>query len=268
MQTHEFDAAVVGAVFRQAGLVGWRDTNLVEAARDAGLDLVRLRIRFPGKTAVLMRFGTMADQAALQAGAAAVGTARERLFDVVMARFDALQQHRDGVLSLMEGLRTDPGLTLLLYGATVRSMRWMLDAAGIPTGGVVGALRVQGMVAAWAYALRSWERDEGSDLPATMAALERALDRAMQAEGMLPGRGPAPMDDEEPEFAAAAPVMPVPVGPVPVAPVPVVPVPVSVVPVAVPGTVPVAVPEAGPGPVVPSAGGPVIPGSTDGPAVI
>ena len=196
MDTNAFDKAVITAVFDQAGLVGWPEASLVGAAREAGLDLARLRIRFPGKSAVLMRFGVVADQAVL-AGAPTVGTPRERLFDVVMARFDQLQQHRAGVLALLAALRTDPATGLLLYGATLRSMRWMLDAAGIPTAGLTGQLRVHGLLAVWAYALRAWERDEGADLPATMAALDRALDRAVQAEGMLPGHA-APMDPAEP----------------------------------------------------------------------
>lgn len=218
MNTNEFDAAVVAAVFTQAGLLGWRDTSLVEAARDAGLDLARVRIRFPGKNAVLLRFGVMADQAAL-AATPTTGTHRERLFDAIMARFDQLQAHRDGVLALAEALRFDPGTGLLLYGATLRSMRWLLDAAGIPSGGVVGTLRVHGLLAVWAYALRAWERDEGADLPATMAAVDRGLDRAMQAEGMLPfNRAAMPADDvlpDEPLSDDLMPDDPMPDGPVP-----------------------------------------------------
>ncbi len=196
METNEFDKAFIGAVFMQAGLVGWRDTTLVGAARDAGLDLARVRARFPGKSAMLLRFGVIVDQAVL-AAAPQQGTPREKLFDLVMSRFDQLQQHREGVLALMQSLKTDPGASLLLYGATLRSMRWLLDAAGIPSGGVVGQLRVHGLGALWAYALRSWERDDSPDLPATMAAVDRALDRAIQAEGLIPGNRPAPADDAD-----------------------------------------------------------------------
>ena len=217
LDTNQFDAAVIGAVFTNAGLVGWRDTSLVEAARDAGLDLVRLRIRFPDKAAVLLRFGTMADQAAL-AATPATGVPRDRLFDAVMARFDQLQAHRDGVLALMEALRFDPATTLLLYGTTLRSMKWMLDAAGIPSQGLTGQLRIHGLLAVWTYALRAWERDGGSDLPATMAAVDRALDRAMQAEALLPfNRAPEPFPPEpfpaEPPLADPLPDAPPPESP-------------------------------------------------------
>ena len=198
MDTSQFDKALIAAVFQRAALVGWKQATLVDAARDAALDLSRVRLRFPGKRAVLARFGTAADQAML-AGSPTEGTPRERLFDLLMLRFDQLQQYRDGVLALMQALPTEPATALLLYGATLRSMRWILDAAGVPSGGVTGALRVQGLAAVWAYALRAWQDDSGTDLPATMAAVDRGLDRAVQAEEMLPGRTPAVPSETEME---------------------------------------------------------------------
>ena len=58
----------------------------------------------------------------------------------------------------------------------------------MPTTGVTGQLRVHGLMALWLYALRAWERDESADLSGTMAAVDRGLDRAMQAERSMPGR--------------------------------------------------------------------------------
>ena len=135
-----------------------------------------------------------------------------------MSRFDVLQANRRGVLALMDALRTDPGTTLFLWLATLRSMRWLLDAAGVPTAGVVGELRVQGMGAVWGYALRAWQKDESADMASTMAAVDRGLDRAMQADASLPGRrmdGAAAevvMDLNEAALAEAAPaVLPPPI---------------------------------------------------------
>lgn len=202
MDDQQFDHALIGAVFSQAALRGWRDVNIAEAARDADLPLDRARARFPGRGAVLLRFGVAADQAALVAGSTEPSP-RERLFDMVMSRFDALQQHRAAILQLLRALRTDPATSLLLYGATLRSMKWLLDGAGIPSSGVVGALRVHGLLALWLYALRIWETDESTDLSATMAAVDRGLDRAVQAENMLPGRSMSPAEDAASVFTDA-----------------------------------------------------------------
>ena len=84
-------------------------------------------------------------------------------------------------------------------------MKWLLDGAGIPSSGIVGGLRVHGLLALWLYALRAWEGDESPDLSATMAAVDRGLDRAIQAENMLPGRSstPSPAEDAAAVFTEA-----------------------------------------------------------------
>ncbi len=187
----EFDQALLTSAFAQVAERGWRNLNLVDAARAADLPLDRTRERFPGAPALLLRLGSLADQAAL-AEAAGEGFAgapapspRERLFDMLMRRFDVLQQHRGGVIALLRALPGDLPTGLLLTDATSRSMRWMLEGAGIEATGFRGAFRVNGLLAIWLYALRAWEKDESPDLAGTMAALDRALDRASRYEEAL-----------------------------------------------------------------------------------
>lgn len=179
-----FDVALIGAAFQLAESSGWSRVSVAAAARAAGLSLGTARARFPGRGAILLRFGSLADQAALAALGPA-GVPREQLFDLLMARLDVLQQHRGGVLALLRDLPLRPVASLLLAAATRDSMRWMLEAAGVPVRGVVGRLRVEGLTAGWFYVLRAWARDESPDLVATMAALDRALSRAMQAEALV-----------------------------------------------------------------------------------
>lgn len=186
MDHDAFDTALIAAFFRLAAAEGWRRANVVAAARAADLPLATARERFPGKAAVLLRFGRMADQAALN-GAASEGPVKDRLFDLLMRRFDAMQPHRAGVLALMRALPCEPGTALLLTCATRRGMRWMLQAAGCGTSGVRGELRVRGLMAVWLWTLRTWEKDETEDLSATMATLDAALGRADRLAGWLGG---------------------------------------------------------------------------------
>jgi len=182
-----FDRALVTAAFDLIALHGWSRLSLVAAARDAGLPLDRVRRRFPCRQAVLIRFGAIADQMAL-AGLVADSTPRDQLLGLLMGRIDALQAHRAGVLALLRDLPRDPATALLLATATLGSMRWMLDAAGIDTGGLLGALRVKGLLAVWLATVHEWRRDESEDLSATMATLDRALNRAEQAENSIAKR--------------------------------------------------------------------------------
>ncbi len=186
MDDTEFDKALIQAAFARAERTGWGGMSVAAAATEAGLPLAQARARLPNRLAVLMRFGTIADQEAL-AGITPDGSARDRLFDLIMRRIDVLQAHRGGVLALLGYLPTDPGLALLLGLATQRSMRWMLEAAGLSATGLRGELRAKGLVAVWLWVVRAWRGDDSPDLSATMAALDSALNRAEQAEGWLPG---------------------------------------------------------------------------------
>jgi len=205
MDDAEFDRALIAAAFQLAAEKGWRGVTVGSAARAAGLPLALARERFPGRPAVLLKFGRLADQAALEE-AAGEGPGRDRLFDLLMRRIDTLQSHRAGVLALLRALPSEPPTALLLTLATRRSMRWMLDAAGIPTRGINGELRVRGLCAVWLWTVRAWRSDETEDLTATMAALDAALRRAEQAAEWLGwGSRPATPSPPSPPPAEEAP---------------------------------------------------------------
>jgi hypothetical protein len=171
------------------------------------LPLARARERFPSRAAILLRFGRLADQAAL-ADCPTDGTVRDKLFYLLMRRIDLLQAHRSGVLALLRDLPTQPATALLLAMANRRSMRWMLGAAGVPTIGISGDLRVKGLLAVWLWTIRSWRSDESTDLSATMAALDAALQRA---ERMAAWFGWRPRTQPEPPAGLPAQPEPPPV---------------------------------------------------------
>ncbi len=179
MDQQHFDSTLIRAAMARAEAVGWRRVTIVEAARQAGLPLDEARARFPTRANVLLRLGLLADRAAL-VDEGNTGTVREQLFDMLMRRIDVVQQYRGGMQSVLRALPFDPALALLISAATLDSMRWIGAAAGVDTAGVMGALRAQGLVGVWLHTVRAWDKDESEDLSATMAALDKALDRADQ----------------------------------------------------------------------------------------
>jgi hypothetical protein len=203
MTEDEFDLALVGAAFSLAAERGWMQVSVAEAARRAVLALDRARERFPGRATVLRKFGTLADMMALGQPTAEAAT-REQLFEILMRRIDFLQSHREGVLALLRYLPADPCTAALLLRTSLRSMAWMLEGVGVSAAGPRGLLRAKGLLAVWLYTLNVWRTDAGSDLAATMAALDRALRRAEQAEGWLAGRRPAAEATTVATSAAAA----------------------------------------------------------------
>ena len=197
MDDAAFDSALIAAAFQMMAERGWRRLSVADAARAAGLPLARARERFPSRAAILLRFGRLADQAAL-AETPTDGTTRDKLFYLLMRRIDALQEHRAGVLALFRDLPGHPATVLLLALANRRSMRWMLGAAGVPTVGINGDLRVKGLLAVWLWTVRAWRTDDSTDLAGTMAALDTALQRAERAAAWLGWRqGPPPEPQAE-----------------------------------------------------------------------
>lgn len=188
MNDKDFDRALVSAALRLAGEQGWARMNVAAAARTAGLSLAEARLRCRNRQQVLCRLGEMLDEAALT-GVASEGPVRDRLFDLLMRRFDALQAHRSGVLALLRALPCEPATALLLTCTTRQSMRWMLHAVDVSTAGLRGEVRVRGLMAIWFWCVRAWQRDESEDLSTTMAAVDSALNRAESAAGWLDVRG-------------------------------------------------------------------------------
>jgi hypothetical protein len=95
----------------------------------------------------------------------------------LMRRFDALQPYKPAFAALQRELPGQPLTALCLAARLSRSMRWMLEAADIATGGLPGAVAVRLAAAAYLSAMPVWQRDESSDLAATMAALDSRLRR-------------------------------------------------------------------------------------------
>ena len=200
MDDSDFERALIAACFDLAAEKGWRQVSIAAAARMAGLDLVRARVRFPGRCTVLLRFGSLADQAALTG--IGEGPPRDLLFDSVMRRIDVLQGHRTGVIALLTALPFDPPAALLLASASLRSMGWLLQAAGIDASGAKGRLRAKAMLAVWLWTVNAWRRDTSEDLSATMAALDQALNRAEQAEATFACRTAPSAEPESPKQGA------------------------------------------------------------------
>ncbi len=203
-----FDRDVTAALLAVAGREGWGATTMAAVAAEAGCSLAGLRARFGSREAVLLRFGTLVD-AAVVAVPATGDTPREKLFDVLMRRFDALQPHRAGVLAVASAAPSDPRLLTAGAPAAVRSMAWMLEAAGLPASGITGQLRAKALLALWLAAFRAWAKDESADMSATMAALDRLLDRAeglaRTLEPLIPGgvRQAEPPPPEAPSATTA-----------------------------------------------------------------
>jgi AcrR family transcriptional regulator len=170
---------IISAVLALAAEERWEDFSISDVVQRAGVTLADFRELFPSKGAVLAAFSRQIDQVVLRGTGTDLQdeSAKDRLFDVLMRRLDALMPHRDALRGIMEFARRDPAAAAALNQVSVNSMRFMLEAAGIDSEGPVGALKLQGLAFAWARVLEVWFDDDDSGLSRTMAALDKELTR-------------------------------------------------------------------------------------------
>lgn len=174
MDDRDFELALIDAAFALGAERGWSNVSPAAAARHAGLDLAQARSLFSCNGAILRRFGRQADAYALT-NPVTDGSIKDRLFDILLRRFDYLQIHRAGVVALTRHLPVCPPLAVALAEMNIASMGWLLEGAGVDATGFMGALKKRGLLGVWLYALRVWLTDDSPDLTATMAAVDTAL---------------------------------------------------------------------------------------------
>ncbi len=174
---------------------GWRDVTLEAIAERAGLSLAALFETYPSKAALLGAFSRRIDAHILAARDEALAdrAAHERLFDVVMRRFDALAPHKDALRSILRGSCFDAEAGLVGACALHRSMAAMLEAAGLSASGARGALRRKGLAIVYLDTMRVWLSDDSPDMARTMKALDghlRRIDRLIRMARGEAGSGP------------------------------------------------------------------------------
>ena len=114
-------------------------------ATEAGVPILNVYRGFSSKMAILHAFFRRIDEAVLATPVEVEidERPRDRVFDLLMRQFDALQPYRGAIEVLGRELPRDPLAALAAGAGLLRSMAWMLEAAGISAGGLGGALAMK-----------------------------------------------------------------------------------------------------------------------------
>ncbi|GLK56348.1 AcrR family transcriptional regulator [Methylopila capsulata] len=181
----------IDALFSLLAEKPWGDIGLHDLAEQAGIGLADLRGLFPSKGAVLAGFVRKIDLDVLKHDVKDMADepARERLFDVLMRRFEALAPYREGLRAARRGVMRDPLGAAEMNKVAVSSMQWMLAAAGVQESGPLGAARAQALVLVNARVFETFLNDSDQGLARTMKALDEELRKAerwaQRADGAL-----------------------------------------------------------------------------------
>lgn len=179
-------AALRAALLRMVAAGGWRNLSYAEIAKDAGLSMAAAYQAYPSKGAILTGIGRDTDArlfASLEEDPLD-GSAKDRLFDLLMRRFDVLNEHREAYAALAWELPRTPLEASCLLFQLRRSLANMLEVAGLSASGLRGAFRIEGLGAIYAAASRVFLKDDTADLSKTMAELDKRLSQAERCLNM------------------------------------------------------------------------------------
>ncbi|MDR3451111.1 MAG: hypothetical protein P4M15_15435 [Alphaproteobacteria bacterium] len=175
MMKNTVNARIAAAALHLAATQGWQAVTLAKIGKAAKTSMEAFK-----NTAALAP--VIAEEIDREAFAGKVsGNTHDKLFELLMARFDIMQKHRKGILSMAEAARHDRALGCALALATGDGIYRLIEAAHIdtlpaPRPFVAATL---GLVYGWAFL--AWRRDESRDMAKTMAALDRGLRYADKA---------------------------------------------------------------------------------------
>jgi AcrR family transcriptional regulator len=177
--------AIIAAALRLAAERPWSQVTLADIAEAAGVSLVRLKGEFASKGELLAAFTALVDDEVLSRVARRTPdqAARDALFEVIMSRFDVLMPYKAALRSIADAGSLEPAQ----IGPILNSQRWMLEAAGIGTGGLEGGLRIAGLTSVYASVFRTWLGDDDPGHARTMAALDRRLRRGERTLARIEG---------------------------------------------------------------------------------
>jgi ubiquinone biosynthesis protein COQ9 len=171
---------IIHAAMTVIGRDGWHAATLDAVTRESGVSLADIATHFANRFDILAAFGKRSDVAALKEADAEGGSQapRDRLFDIIMARFDAMTPYKAGVQALSKATQRDPGLAAFFLVSVAKSMGLIASCAGVDTSGVLGSARVKALCGLYLSVVPIWLRDDNEDASKTMAALDKALARA------------------------------------------------------------------------------------------
>ena len=182
-EAKDLDIVIIETAFDLALKNGWRAFSLPQlahaVAEKTSMSPTLVRAHCPAKAAILSTFERHIDSLVLaeEISFTEQDTARDRIFEMLMLRLEAMQEYKPALARISRDLTLDP-FSVLANGPTLLlSMSKMLNASGHSTTGLVGIAETHGLLIIWASTFRTWLTDNNPDHSLTMAALDKNLRR-------------------------------------------------------------------------------------------
>lgn len=180
--------SVIDAALNLAVEEGWASVSFDQIILASQADKSEVLEYFDDKGDILIAYGRRVDAKLFKEVPSIISddmSAREKIFDILMERFDIINEDREAVLSILESFRGDPKQVVLTFPHLAKSMTKVLEASGVETENIKGAAQVTGLVGVYLYVVRMWKDDDSADMAQTMAKLDKSLDYAESTANSL-----------------------------------------------------------------------------------
>lgn len=175
---------------------GWAGFSMGALAHRTGVPLVDVYRHLPRREVLFIRLSRRVDEAMLSFDPSDLAglPPRDRIFELLMRRLDALAPFKAGLTGLARPGRQPLEPQVILIGGCRfdRSMAWLQEAAELGSSGLRARARRALLAVAYARTLQTWFRDETADLAKTMAELDKQLRRVEGPAGLRERRRPTP----------------------------------------------------------------------------
>jgi ubiquinone biosynthesis protein COQ9 len=179
---------IIQSALELASQNAWQDVSLNDIALNANLDMSQIIEFYDDQNDVIAMYGKDINKKLAEQfkGQSLEGDSiKDRLFDILMERFDLLNNDRSAILSILNTITMDPHQIIVTMPWLCKSMGIVLEIANVPSHGWQGGLRIAGLSAVYIKTLRAWVNDDSQDMAVTMAALDKNLGYAERAGQFL-----------------------------------------------------------------------------------
>tara|TARA_Y100000590_G_scaffold430544_1_gene544247 strand:- start:1329 stop:1883 length:555 start_codon:yes stop_codon:yes gene_type:complete len=103
---------------------------------------------------------------------------KDMVFEIMMLRFDILQNYRKEVTNIFNSLKKDPKELIFLLPSFLDSMILMAELSKISSKGIKGRIKIKGLLLIYFSSFLIWLDDGTESLEKTMSHLDSSLEKA------------------------------------------------------------------------------------------
>jgi len=169
---------IIFTTLKLAETIPWQEITIDEIAQATKIKSSDLLEIFSSKLSILNAFNGQLDTETTRefSNIEKLGSVRDQLFDILMARFDLLNRHKPAIKLIYK--KTVPfDLLASAYGLSslTKSMGIVLSIVGIPTDTLLGCMKTKILSAIFVRSFITWLGDDSTDMAKTMAILNSDL---------------------------------------------------------------------------------------------